>query len=115
MYGQSVSAVFKQKYHGDVTIVPRFTPLESIGLKAICNPSKEVRAAVPLVPCALCMALKTWPRPRPPFRPPSLSSPRYQFHADTGTGTHTPLAHARIEVLLYQNVPEKHLKSDTTV
>uniref|UniRef100_A0A7S2WPK1 PNPLA domain-containing protein n=1 Tax=Rhizochromulina marina TaxID=1034831 RepID=A0A7S2WPK1_9STRA len=38
-FGQNVSGVFKQKYHGDVTIVPRFTPAESFGLKAVLNPS----------------------------------------------------------------------------
>ena len=40
-FGQSMSGVFKQKYHGDVTIVPGFTALESIGLKAVMNPTKK--------------------------------------------------------------------------
>ena len=32
-FGQSINGVVKQKYHGDVTMVPKFTPMESIGLK----------------------------------------------------------------------------------
>jgi hypothetical protein len=32
-FGQSIHGVVKQKYHGDVTMVPKFTPMESIGLK----------------------------------------------------------------------------------
>jgi len=40
-FGHNVSGVFKQKYHGDVTIVPRFTPAESFGLKAVLNPTVQ--------------------------------------------------------------------------
>jgi hypothetical protein len=36
-----MGSVFKQKYHGDVTMVPSFTPMESIGLKAVLNPTTE--------------------------------------------------------------------------
>ena len=35
LFGRSVDGVFKQKYHGDVTLVPRFTTFESVGLKAV--------------------------------------------------------------------------------
>mmetsp|Transcript_19905 Transcript_19905/g.25971 ORF Transcript_19905/g.25971 Transcript_19905/m.25971 type:complete len:804 (-) Transcript_19905:92-2503(-) len=38
-FGSSMTSVFKQKYHGDVTMVPNFTPMESIGLKAVMNPT----------------------------------------------------------------------------
>lgn len=38
-FGLGMSSVFKQKYHGDVTMVPSFTPMESIGLKAVMNPT----------------------------------------------------------------------------
>jgi len=31
----------KQKYHGDVTMVPSLSPIESIGLKAIMNPTPK--------------------------------------------------------------------------
>jgi TAG lipase/steryl ester hydrolase/phospholipase A2/LPA acyltransferase len=40
-FGQNVSGVFKQKYHGDVTIVPKFKLAESFGLKAVMNPPVE--------------------------------------------------------------------------
>jgi hypothetical protein len=40
-FGVNMTSVFKQKYHGDVTMVPSFTPMESIGLKAVMNPSPE--------------------------------------------------------------------------
>ena len=39
LYGNSVRKVFSQKYHGDVTVSPRFTFGESVGFKVICNPS----------------------------------------------------------------------------
>ena len=39
LYGNSVRKVFSQKYHGDVTISPRFTYAQSIGLAAIRNPT----------------------------------------------------------------------------
>jgi hypothetical protein len=36
-----MGSMVKQKYHGDVTMTPSFTPIESVGLKAIMNPSPE--------------------------------------------------------------------------
>ncbi len=39
LYGQDISAVFRQKYHGNVTIVPRMRVEDSLGVKAIMNPS----------------------------------------------------------------------------
>jgi hypothetical protein len=38
-FGQDVSKIFKQKYHGNLTIVPRFTTMQTFGLKALSNPS----------------------------------------------------------------------------
>ena len=35
-----MTKVFKQKYHGDLTLVPRFTTLQIFGLKAVVNPSE---------------------------------------------------------------------------
>lgn len=40
VYGQDMSALFKQRYHGDVTIVPDMKIEESLGVKAIMHPSK---------------------------------------------------------------------------
>lgn len=40
-YGQKMGGVFKQKYHGDVTIMPDFTSTESFGLSAVANPSAQ--------------------------------------------------------------------------
>lgn len=39
MFGQDVSKIFKQKYHGNLTIVPRFTTMQTFGLKALSNPT----------------------------------------------------------------------------
>lgn len=39
IFGQDMSKVFKQKYHGDLTIVPRFTTMQTFGLKALSNPT----------------------------------------------------------------------------
>lgn len=39
MFGQDISKIFKQKYHGDLTIVPRFTPAQTFGLKTLSNPN----------------------------------------------------------------------------
>jgi hypothetical protein len=39
IFGQDVSKVFKQKYHGNLTIVPRFTTMQTFGLKALSNPT----------------------------------------------------------------------------
>ena len=33
--------MFAQKYHGDCTIIPRFRVAESMGLRAIVNPTVE--------------------------------------------------------------------------
>lgn len=41
LYGQDVSALFKQKYHGNVTIVPDMRVEDSLGIKAILQPSLE--------------------------------------------------------------------------
>jgi len=38
-FGQDISKVFKQKYHGNLTIVPRFTTMQTFGLKALSNPT----------------------------------------------------------------------------
>lgn len=38
-FGQDVSKVFKQRYHGNLTIVPQFTPMQTLGLKVLANPS----------------------------------------------------------------------------
>lgn len=39
IFGQDISKVFKQKYHGNLTLVPRFTAAQTFGLKALVNPS----------------------------------------------------------------------------
>jgi hypothetical protein len=39
MFGQDVSKIFKQKYHGNLTIVPKFTTMQTFGLKALSNPT----------------------------------------------------------------------------
>jgi len=39
LFGQDISKVFKQKYHGNLTIVPRFTTAQTFGLKALSNPT----------------------------------------------------------------------------
>jgi hypothetical protein len=31
--------VFKQKYHGNLTLVPRFTAMQTFGLAALVNPT----------------------------------------------------------------------------
>lgn len=38
-YGQDISKVFKQRYHGNLTIVPSFTTMETIGLKVLSQPT----------------------------------------------------------------------------
>jgi len=40
-FGQDVSKVFKQKYHGDLTLVPKFTTMQVFGMKALSNPTVE--------------------------------------------------------------------------
>lgn len=39
LFGQDVSKMFKQKYHGNITIVPHFTKLQVFGLKVLISPS----------------------------------------------------------------------------
>eukprot|EP00815_Leptocylindrus_aporus_P005602 CAMPEP_0116060516 /NCGR_PEP_ID=MMETSP0322-20121206/6467_1 /TAXON_ID=163516 /ORGANISM="Leptocylindrus danicus var. apora, Strain B651" /LENGTH=755 /DNA_ID=CAMNT_0003545161 /DNA_START=404 /DNA_END=2671 /DNA_ORIENTATION=+ len=39
IFGQDISSVFKQKYHGNITIVPRFTKMSMIGANAVLNPT----------------------------------------------------------------------------
>jgi predicted acylesterase/phospholipase RssA len=39
IFGQDISKVFKQKYHGNLTIVPQFTAMQTLGLKALSNPT----------------------------------------------------------------------------
>ncbi|CAB9499538.1 Patatin-like phospholipase domain-containing protein [Seminavis robusta] len=41
MFGHDVSKVFKQRYHGDLTLVPRFSVAQSFGLKTLSNPTVE--------------------------------------------------------------------------
>jgi predicted acylesterase/phospholipase RssA len=41
IFGQDISKVFKQKYHGNLTLVPRFTAMQTFGLKALANPTKS--------------------------------------------------------------------------
>lgn len=41
LFGQDISKVFKQKYHGHVTIVPRMNMMQVIGVKALLNPTVE--------------------------------------------------------------------------
>jgi predicted acylesterase/phospholipase RssA len=41
IFGQDISKVFKQKYHGNMTIVPRFTTMQTFGLQALSNPTVE--------------------------------------------------------------------------
>ena len=41
IFGQDISKIFKQKYHGNITIVPRFTKMSAIGLNALLNPTVE--------------------------------------------------------------------------
>jgi hypothetical protein len=39
VFGQDISKVFKQKYYGNLTIVPRFTTMQTFGLQALSNPT----------------------------------------------------------------------------
>jgi len=41
IFGQDISKVFKQKYHGNLTLVPRFTTMQVFGLNALANPTVE--------------------------------------------------------------------------
>lgn len=38
-FGQDISKVFKQRYHGNLTIVPQFTRMQTVGLKVLANPT----------------------------------------------------------------------------
>mmetsp|Transcript_23133 Transcript_23133/g.54693 ORF Transcript_23133/g.54693 Transcript_23133/m.54693 type:complete len:860 (+) Transcript_23133:327-2906(+) len=39
LFGHDISKVFKQKYHGNLTLVPRFTTLQTFGLNVLLNPN----------------------------------------------------------------------------
>lgn len=39
IFGQDISKVFRQRYHGNLTLVPRFTTMQTFGLKALVNPT----------------------------------------------------------------------------
>jgi len=39
IFGQDISKVFKQKYHGNLTLVPRFTTMQTFGLNSLSNPT----------------------------------------------------------------------------
>jgi predicted acylesterase/phospholipase RssA len=41
VFGQDISKVFKQRYHGNLTIVPRFTTMQTLGLHVLANPTVE--------------------------------------------------------------------------
>jgi len=41
IFGQDVTKVFKQKYYGNLTLVPRFTTMQLFGLKSLVNPTVE--------------------------------------------------------------------------
>lgn len=38
VFGHDISKVFKQKYHGNLTLVPRFTTMQTFGLHVLVNP-----------------------------------------------------------------------------
>jgi hypothetical protein len=38
-FGQDISKIFKQKYHGTVTIVPKMNVMQTLGAKALLNPT----------------------------------------------------------------------------
>ena len=40
-FGQDISKVFKQRYHGNLTIVPQFTYRQTVGLAVLANPTKK--------------------------------------------------------------------------
>jgi len=41
IFGQDVSKVFKQKYHGNITLVPKFTMKHVFGMQVLSNPTAE--------------------------------------------------------------------------
>ncbi|GKY90344.1 hypothetical protein MPSEU_000008400 [Mayamaea pseudoterrestris] len=41
IFGHDISKVFKQRYYGNLTIVPRFTTMQVFGLKALSNPTLD--------------------------------------------------------------------------
>jgi len=41
VFGQDISKIFKQKYHGTLTLVPRFTTMQTFGLHVLVNPTVE--------------------------------------------------------------------------
>ena len=38
-FGQDMSKVFKQTYHGNVTLVPRYGAMQMVGLQSLSNPT----------------------------------------------------------------------------
>jgi len=41
LFGHDIGKVFKQKYHGDLTLVPRFTKMQTFGLNVLMNPDVQ--------------------------------------------------------------------------
>ena len=41
IFGQDMSKAFEQKYHGNLTIVPRLTTTQTFGLRTLSNPTEE--------------------------------------------------------------------------
>mmetsp|Transcript_11467 Transcript_11467/g.29007 ORF Transcript_11467/g.29007 Transcript_11467/m.29007 type:complete len:866 (-) Transcript_11467:153-2750(-) len=39
IFGHDISKIFKQKYHGNLTLVPRFTTMQTFGLHVLVNPN----------------------------------------------------------------------------
>jgi hypothetical protein len=58
VFGQDLSGVFRQRYSGHITVVPKFRTSEMIGLKAFMNPTIDemVRGSHTLRDC-----LVAWP------------------------------------------------------
>ena len=40
-FGQDISKIFKQKYHGNLTIVPKMNMMQIVGVKALLNPTLQ--------------------------------------------------------------------------
>jgi predicted acylesterase/phospholipase RssA len=38
-FGQDMSKLFRQRYHGNLTLIPRYTAAQAFGLKALSNPT----------------------------------------------------------------------------
>jgi len=41
LFGHDIGKVFKQKYHGNLTLVPRFTKMQTFGLNVLVNPDVQ--------------------------------------------------------------------------